>query len=122
MTAPATPVASPIPTTPAAWTRRSIAAVAAIPIRRPNHGTSAAPPAEMSQAADAAGPAVVPAIALAALVAGCNGLSSAELAANHPVSGGTYEYGYRWLRPALGFTAGWMSTARQSCSSAKWVA
>lgn len=59
-------------------------------------------------AAGVAGPAVVLAIAAAALVAVCNGLSSAQLAANHPVSGGTYEYGYRWLSPTLGFTAGWM--------------
>ena len=31
------------------------------------------------------------AIALASIVAICNGLSSAQLAANHPVSGGTYD-------------------------------
>ncbi len=42
------------------------------------------------------------------MVACLNGLSSAQLAAAHPVSGGTYEYGYRWLHPSLGFTAGWM--------------
>ena len=35
-----------------------------------------------------AGPAVLPAIGLAAMVATCNGLSSAQLAENHPVSGG----------------------------------
>jgi YD repeat-containing protein len=34
------------------------------------------------------------------------------VAANAPVSGGTYEYGYRWLHPALGFTAGWMFLAK----------
>lgn len=45
-------------------------------------------------AADLAGPSVVIAIALAAAVASCNALSSAQLAANHPTSGGTYEYGY----------------------------
>jgi basic amino acid/polyamine antiporter, APA family len=44
-----------------------------------------------------AGPSVLFAIMLAAGVAMCNGLSSAQLAANHPVSGGTYEYGHRWL-------------------------
>jgi APA family basic amino acid/polyamine antiporter len=69
-------------------------------------------------AAEAAGPAVVLAIALAALVASCNGLSSAELAANHPVSGGTYEYGYRWLWPNLGFMAGWMFLCAKSASAA----
>lgn len=69
-------------------------------------------------AAEAAGPAVILAIALAAIVATCNGLSSAELAANHPVSGGTYEYGYRWLWPSLGFAAGWMFLCAKSASAA----
>jgi APA family basic amino acid/polyamine antiporter len=69
-------------------------------------------------AAGLAGPAVVLAIAAAALVATCNALSSAELAANHPVSGGTYEYGYRWLTPSLGFTAGWMFLCAKTASAA----
>jgi APA family basic amino acid/polyamine antiporter len=69
-------------------------------------------------ATEAAGPAVLLAIAVAAVVATCNGLSSAQLAANHPVSGGTYEYGYRWLHPALGFTAGWMFLCAKSASAA----
>src|SRR5690554_7703430 len=65
-----------------------------------------------------AGPAVVLAIALAALVAACNGLSSAQLAAAHPVSGGTYEYGYKYLNPVLGFVAGWMFLCAKSASAA----
>lgn len=69
-------------------------------------------------AAEAAGPSVTLAIAVAALVATCNALSSAQLAANHPVSGGTYEYGYRWLHPALGFTAGWMFLCAKTASAA----
>jgi basic amino acid/polyamine antiporter, APA family len=69
-------------------------------------------------AAGAAGPSVILAIAVAGLVATCNGLSSAQLAANHPVSGGTYEYGYRWLTPRLGFTAGWMFLCAKSASAA----
>lgn len=69
-------------------------------------------------AAGIAGPAVVLAIALAAGVAACNALSSAQLAARHPVSGGTYEYGYRYLTPRLGFTAGWMYLAAKSASAA----
>ncbi len=69
-------------------------------------------------AAGTAGSGVVAAIAVAALVAGMNGLSSAQLAAAHPVSGGTYEYGYRWLHPALGFTAGWMFLCAKSASAA----
>jgi APA family basic amino acid/polyamine antiporter len=44
-----------------------------------------------------AGSSVLLAIMLAAVVASCNGLASAQLAAAHPVSGGAYEYGYRYL-------------------------
>jgi APA family basic amino acid/polyamine antiporter len=69
-------------------------------------------------AAGVAGPAVVLAIGLAALVAMCNAFSSAQLAANHPVSGGTYEYGYTYLHPTLGFTAGWMFLCAKSASAA----
>ena len=67
---------------------------------------------------DIAGPMVIPAITLAGLVAMCNGLSSAQLAANHPISGGTYEYGHRWLNPTLGFTSGWMFLSAKSASAA----
>ena len=69
-------------------------------------------------AAGVAGPAVLLAIAVAALVATANGLSSAQLAASHPVSGGTYEYGYRYLNPRLGFTAGWVFLLAKSASAA----
>jgi len=69
-------------------------------------------------AAEAAGPSVILAIVLAGLLATFNGLSSAQLAASHPTSGGTYEYGYRYLTPALGFTAGWMFLAAKSASAA----
>jgi APA family basic amino acid/polyamine antiporter len=69
-------------------------------------------------AAGAAGPAVVLAIAVAALVATCNASSSAQLAASHAVSGGTYEYGYAYLTPALGFTAGWMFLCAKTASAA----
>ena len=68
--------------------------------------------------AEIAGPAVVLAIGVAALVAAANGLSSAQLAASHPVSGGTYEYGYQYLNPRLGFTAGWMFLCAKSASAA----
>ena len=68
--------------------------------------------------AEIAGPAVVLAILVAAAVAGANGLSSAQLAASHPVSGGSYEYGYQYLNPALGFTAGWMFLCAKSASAA----
>jgi APA family basic amino acid/polyamine antiporter len=69
-------------------------------------------------AAGLVGPGVVLAVALAAVVATCNGLSSAQLAASHPVSGGTYEYGYRLLSPGLGFAAGWMFLCAKSASAA----
>jgi APA family basic amino acid/polyamine antiporter len=65
-----------------------------------------------------AGPAVVLAIALAAIVAACNALSSAQLAASLPVTGGTYEYGHAYLTPWLGFTAGWMFLFAKSASAA----
>ena len=68
--------------------------------------------------ASIAGPMIIPAIGLAGLVALCNGLSSAQLAANHPVSGGAYEYGHRWLNPSLGFVAGWMFLCAKSASAA----
>jgi APA family basic amino acid/polyamine antiporter len=69
-------------------------------------------------AAGVAGPSVVLAIGLAGLLAMCNALSSAQLAASHPVSGGTYEYGYRYLTPGLGFAAGWMFLCAKSASAA----
>ncbi len=69
-------------------------------------------------AAGVIGPAVIAAIAVAAVVATCNGLSSAQLAANHPQSGGTYEYGHRWLVPWVGFVAGWMFLCAKSASAA----
>jgi APA family basic amino acid/polyamine antiporter len=69
-------------------------------------------------AAGVTGPSVVLAVVLAAVVAAFNGLSSAQLAASHPVSGGTYEYGYRYLNPTLGFLAGWMFLCAKSASAA----
>ncbi len=69
-------------------------------------------------AAGVAGPSLMAATVLAALVAAANGLSSAQLAAAHPVSGGTYEYGYLWLTPSLGFAAGWLFLLAKSASAA----
>ena len=69
-------------------------------------------------AAGVAGPNIIWAIVIAAIVAICNGLSSAQLAAVHPVSGGTYEYGYRWLSPRMGFAAGWLFLCAKSASAA----
>jgi APA family basic amino acid/polyamine antiporter len=69
-------------------------------------------------AAGIAGPAMIPAIAIAGVVATCNALNSAQLAAALPTSGGTYAYGYRFLHPTLGFTAGWMFLWAKSASAA----
>lgn len=69
-------------------------------------------------AAGVAGPSVMAATLLAGLVATANGLSSAQLASAHPVSGGTYEYGYVWLSPVFGFAAGWMFMLAKSASAA----
>jgi len=62
-------------------------------------------------AAGVAGPAFLIGLLVAAIAATANALSSAELAASYPQSGGTYEYGYRVLNPWLGFIAGWMFLA-----------
>ena len=72
-------------------------------------------------ATQVAGSGIIIAIFIAALLATFNGLSSAQLAAVHPVSGGTYEYGYRFLNSWFGFTAGWMFMVAKSASAATAV-
>jgi APA family basic amino acid/polyamine antiporter len=62
-------------------------------------------------AAKVAGPAFLVGLALAGVAATFNALSSAQLAAAYPRSGGTYEYGYRVLGPRFGFAAGWLFLA-----------
>ncbi|HVM26317.1 MAG TPA: APC family permease [Mycobacteriales bacterium] len=57
-------------------------------------------------AAEAAGGLLLVALAVAAAVATCNALSSAQLAAVHPTSGGSYVYGRRQLGPFWGYLAG----------------
>lgn len=69
-------------------------------------------------AAGIAGASAALAVGLAAFVAAFNGSSSAQLAAAHPVSGGTYEYGYRYLSPTAGFLAGWLFLLAKSASAA----
>ncbi len=69
-------------------------------------------------AAGIAGSAVLVAIALAAIVATCNGLSSAQLAAAHPVSGGAYEYAHRYASPWLGRLAGLTFVCAKTASAA----
>ena len=72
-------------------------------------------------ATQVAGNGVIVAIVIAAVLAACNGLSSAQLAAAHPVSGGTYEYGYRFLSSWFGFSAGLMFLIAKSASAATAV-
>lgn len=69
-------------------------------------------------AAGLTGAAMVFALFLAGCLAVCNGLSTAQLAASHPVSGGTYEYGYKYAHPWLGYMAGWLFMAAKSASAA----
>ncbi|NKB25364.1 MAG: amino acid permease [Kiritimatiellae bacterium] len=72
----------------------------------------------LGMAIDLSGHGVIISILLAGSVALCNALNSAQLAANHPQSGGTYEYGYIYLSPRWGFTAGWMFLWAKSASAA----
>ena len=69
-------------------------------------------------AAGITGPSVLLAILFAGGLACCNALSSAQLAAAHPVSGGTYEYGYQFLNAPMGFLAGWFFLLAKSASAA----
>ena len=61
----------------------------------------------ISPAAEAAGSWLLVSLALAAAVACCNALSSAQLAALYPAAGGTYVYGRERLGHVWGFLAGW---------------
>jgi APA family basic amino acid/polyamine antiporter len=71
-----------------------------------------------SPAARAAGSGLIVGLAIAAIVAFCNATSSAQLAAVHPESGGTYVYGRRQLGPAWGHLAGWGFVVGKTASCA----
>ena len=60
-----------------------------------------------SPAVAASGTGVLIALLIAAVVAFCNATSSAQLAAVHPESGGTYVYARHRLGPFWGHVAGW---------------
>jgi len=60
-----------------------------------------------SPAAAAAGSWLLLGLVIAGGVALCNAMSSAQLAARHPESGGTYVYARERLGPAWGHLAGW---------------
>ncbi|MGW1678260.1 APC family permease [Saccharopolyspora sp. NPDC002376] len=63
--------------------------------------------AAFGPAAKAAGSGLMIGLVLAAAIAYCNAVASAQLAAAHPTSGGTYVYGRERLGPWWGFAAGW---------------
>jgi len=65
-----------------------------------------------------AGSWVILAVFVAGIIAVCNGLNSAQLAAAHPKSGGTYEYGYHFVSPFFGQLAGWTFLLAKSASAA----
>ncbi|SNC60149.1 amino acid/polyamine/organocation transporter, APC superfamily [Kytococcus aerolatus] len=69
-------------------------------------------------ATQAAGTLLLPALALAGLVAWCNASSSAQLAARYPGAGGTYLYGRERLSPFWGYLAGWCFVIGKSASCA----
>lgn len=69
-------------------------------------------------AAETAGSALIWSTLTAVTVATCIALNVAQLAASHPVSGGTYEYGYRYLNPTFGFAAGWTFLLAKGFSAA----
>lgn len=71
-----------------------------------------------SPAAEAAGDGLLLALVLAGAVAFCNATSSAQLAAVHPESGGTYVYGRRQLGAAWGHLAGWGFVVGKTASCA----
>ncbi|MFG2330612.1 APC family permease [Streptomyces sp. NPDC048604] len=72
----------------------------------------------LGPAAGAAGSALLPALAVAGLVAYCNAMASARLAARHPASGGTYVYGRERLGPFWGYLAGWAFVVGKTASCA----
>jgi len=69
-------------------------------------------------AVSAAGDGLLVALAMAAVVAACNAISSARLARRHAVAGGTYVYGREQLGPLWGYVAGWSFIAGKLASCA----
>jgi APA family basic amino acid/polyamine antiporter len=74
--------------------------------------------ATFGPAARAAGSGLLIGLAVAAVIAYCNAVASAQLAAVYPVSGGTYVYGRETLGPWWGFTAGWAFVIGKTASCA----
>ncbi len=84
--------------------------------------------AAFGPASAAAGSWLLLGLAIAAFVAFLNATSTAQLAAQHPVSGGVYAYGTAELGPVSGLVAGWgfllgkvASTAAMSLVAATYL-
>jgi APA family basic amino acid/polyamine antiporter len=69
-------------------------------------------------AAAAAGRALLVGLAVAAVIAFCNAVASAQLASSYPASGGTYLFGREVLGPWWGFLAGWGFVVGKTASCA----
>ena len=74
--------------------------------------------AAWAPAAAAAGTGLIVGLVIAGAVAFCNATSSAQLAAVHPESGGTYVYGRRQLGPFWGHLAGFGFVVGKTASCA----
>src|SRR5688500_8268168 len=74
--------------------------------------------AAVGPAARVAGSGLLIGLVIAGFVAYCNATSSAELAAVHPSSGGTYVYGRERLGPFWGYLAGWGFVVGKTASCA----
>ncbi|MFE2693594.1 APC family permease [Streptomyces mirabilis] len=74
--------------------------------------------AALGPAARAAGSGLLLGLAIAAVVAYCNAMSSARLAALYPASGGTYVYGRERLGAFWGYLAGWSFIVGKTASCA----
>ncbi|KQX70868.1 APC family permease [Streptomyces sp. Root1310] len=74
--------------------------------------------AALAPAAQAAGSGLLLGLGIAALVAYCNAMSSARLAALYPASGGTYVYGRERLGAFWGYLAGWSFVVGKTASCA----
>lgn len=74
--------------------------------------------AALAPAAYAAGSGLLLGLAVAAVVAYCNAISSARLAARYPASGGTYVYGRMRLGDFWGYLAGWGFVVGKTASCA----
>jgi APA family basic amino acid/polyamine antiporter len=74
--------------------------------------------AAFGPAARAAGAGLLIGLGIAAVIAYCNAVASAQLAAVYPTSGGTYVYGRECLGPWWGFAAGWAFVIGKTASCA----